>query len=83
MYPTQFELDAIARGETIEQAYVRRYEAVTGQRAEAKRDKAESKRRSKAQAYRVGSWGLTRDVFDDGRFADGMPGNSVMICPMG
>lgn len=43
---------------------------------------ADERRRELARGYRVGSWGLTRDPFENGRFAMGLPGGHAMITPL-
>jgi len=48
----------------------------------ARRKIQDSSRRDGCQHYRIGSWGLTRDPFDGGRFAMGLPGGHAMITPL-
>ena len=87
-HPSKFELEMLERGETLEQASLRRYYEARGQNPPVKKDGASEAGTKKpfhvekSQAYRVGSWGLTRDPFTSGRFADGLPGTHAQVTPM-
>ena len=51
-------------------------------RAKLRELAADERRRELARGYRVGSWGLTHDPFENGRFAMGLPGGHAMITPL-